>query len=253
MDLATVTSYRCATTRDDLALAPGETLLAGGSWLFSVPQPEVTGLVDLTSLAWPAVEPLPDGGLRLGATCPIAAVREVGPPLMRACADALLMSFKVQAVATLGGNLCLALPAGAMTALGATLAGQVVVWGPDGGERRVPTESFVLDVGRTALRPGELVRALDLPAWAVGARTAVRRASLARVGRSGVLVTGVRSPAGPRVCLTAATRRPVVVRSVAEVAGVDCWYDDPHGAPDWRAAVAERYVAEVLDELGGAS
>lgn len=253
MDLASVTSYRRATTRDDLRLAPGETLLAGGSWLFSVPQPEVTGLVDLTSLAWPAVESLSDGGLRLGATCPIAAVREVGPPLMRACADALLMSFKVQAVATVGGNLCLALPAGAMTALGATLAGQVVVWGPDGAERRVPAASFVLDVGRTALRPGELVRALDLPAWALTAPTAVRRASLARVGRSGVLVTGVLSSTGPRVCVTAATRRPVVVSSPAEVTGVDCWYDDPHGAPDWRAAVAERYVAEVLDELGGAA
>lgn len=253
MDLLEVTSYRRARSRSDLALAPGEMLLAGGSWVFSEPQPGVTGLVDLTALGWPDLEELADGGLRLSATCPVAVLREVGPALLRECADALLMSFKVQAVATVGGNLCLALPAGAIACLGATLGGEVVVWCPDGGERRVPAADFVLDVGRTALAPGEVVRALDLPGWALAAPTAVRRASLARVGRSGVLVAGARGPAGVRVCISAATRRPVVVGSTAEVAEVDCWYDDPHGAPDWRAAVAQRYVAEVLAELGAAA
>ena len=38
--------------------------------------------------------------------------------LARRCAEALLMSFKVQHVATVGGNLCLALPAGAMICAG---------------------------------------------------------------------------------------------------------------------------------------
>ena len=47
VDLNTVTSYRFATSRADLALAPGEKVLGGGTWLFSEPQPDVTGLVDL--------------------------------------------------------------------------------------------------------------------------------------------------------------------------------------------------------------
>jgi hypothetical protein len=34
MDLVTVTSHRVARGRADLALAPGEVLLAGGNWLF---------------------------------------------------------------------------------------------------------------------------------------------------------------------------------------------------------------------------
>ena len=108
MDLVTVTSHRSARRRADLVLAPGEALLAGGTWLFSEPQPAVSGLVDLTTLGWPDWEELPDV-LRLGATCTVEHALDApwGPAaaLARACADSFLMSFKVQHVATIGGNL----------------------------------------------------------------------------------------------------------------------------------------------------
>ena len=42
MDLTTVTSFRRATTRDDLRLTTGETLLGGGTWLMSAGR--LTGL-----------------------------------------------------------------------------------------------------------------------------------------------------------------------------------------------------------------
>ena len=42
MDLHTVEHYRPASTRADLILAPGERLLAGGTWLFSEPQVDTT-------------------------------------------------------------------------------------------------------------------------------------------------------------------------------------------------------------------
>ena len=112
MDLTTVSSHRLARRREDLLLGAGETLLAGGTWLFSEPQPATTGLVDLTTLGWPDLEELPDGSLRIAATCPVAVLRERGG-VFAWCADALLMSPKVQAVATVGGNVCLGLPAGA--------------------------------------------------------------------------------------------------------------------------------------------
>ena len=50
MDLTRVESHRFAVDRGGLTLRPGEHLLAGGTWLFSAPQPEITGLVDLTAL-----------------------------------------------------------------------------------------------------------------------------------------------------------------------------------------------------------
>ena len=75
-------------------------------------------------------------------------------PLFRQCCTALVGSFKVWNVATVGGNICLALPAGPMTSLCAALDGVAVVWTPDGGERRVPVAEFVVGDRRTVLAPG---------------------------------------------------------------------------------------------------
>lgn len=258
MDLSAVTSFRVAGSRADLVLAPGETVLGGGTWLFSCPQPSTTGLVDLTTLGWAPVEELPDGALRIAGTCTVEALLAAlsGDPLLgplvRAAADAFLMSFKIQHSATVGGNLALALPAGAMISLTAALDASVVVWTPDGGERREPVIGFVRDVGVTSLAPGEVIRAVEVPAPARSQRTSIRRTSLATYGRSAAVVIGRLSPAGPVLTVTAATRRPVVVSEVAELLDVDCWYADPHGAADWRAAMTTLLVEEVLVELAGA-
>jgi len=264
MDLAWVESHRFASDRGSLALRPGERLLAGGTWLFSEPQPAVTGLVDLTALGWAPWEPLPDGGLRLAATCTVAQVQQApwpAPALARQCADALLMSFKVQAAATVGGNLCLALPAGAMIALTASLAGEVVIWTPDGGERRTPVTEFVRGPELVDLLPGEVVRAVDLPARTLARPTALRRTSLTPHGRTAALVVGRREPDALVLTLTGSVPRPVVVtlpagspeqavRAAVAAAGAEAgWYADPHGAPDWRAAQTGRLAAEVCAEL----
>ncbi|QWC84341.1 FAD binding domain-containing protein [Nocardioidaceae bacterium] len=259
MDLHPVERFRTARTRDDLTLAPGETLLGGGTWLFSEPQPAVTGLVDLTMLGWEPVEHRDDGGVRLAATCPVATVRALGPAVCREAADALLMSWKVAEVATVGGNICLGLPAGAMTSLTAGLGGTALVWAADGMERELPVLDLVVGDGRTALAPGEVLRAVDLPpGWDDESAVAWRRASLTDAGRSAAVVVGRRTSAGPVVTVTASTPRPVVVREPADPAALEQavtgpggpgWFDDVHGAPDWRAAVTARLVAEVVEEL----
>lgn len=265
MDLDTVTSLRPARTRDDLRLAAGETVLAGGSWLFSQPQDDVTGLVDLTTLGW---EPwtVHDGGLGVSATCTVAQLLEVPPPadwaavpLVRRCAEALAMSSKVWSTATVGGNLCLALPAGAMISLAVALDATAVVWTPDGGERREPVATFVRGVRSTSLRPGEVLRSVEVPIAALRGRTAFRRAALTSMGRSAAVVTGRRDPDGRLTLgLTAATTRPHVLRSDGApsdddvrqwLATVDDWYDDAHGAPDWRAAMGLRLARAVCEEL----
>ncbi|TIC81683.1 FAD binding domain-containing protein [Nocardioides sp. GY 10127] len=268
MDLGTVTTFRRATERADLALADGETFLAGGTWLYSEQQPDVTGVVDLTALGWTDLEPLPGGGLRIAATCPIARVRALPGQVWAEATDGLLMSFKIQQVATVGGNVCMALPAGAMTGLLSALGAEAVVWGPDGGERREPVSSLVRGVLTTSLARGEVVRAFDVPASSLAGpaaevalpgggtlttRTplgAVRHASLAARGRSGVLVVAVRTATGTRVSITGATPAPVVLEDGEEPADVvTAWHDDAHGAPDWREAVATRFVAQVRAEV----
>jgi CO/xanthine dehydrogenase FAD-binding subunit len=264
MDLTRVETHRYAVDRGDLSLRAGEHVLAGGTWLFSAPQPEITGLVDLTSLGWAPWEELPDQGLRLGATCTIAQAQQApwpGAGLVRQCADALLMSFKVQSAATVGGNLCLALPAGAMIALTAAFDGEVLIWTRDGGERRTPVAEFVGGPEVADLLPGEVVRAVDLPAAALSRPTALRRASLTTHGRTGALVIGRAEPGAVVLTLTGSVPRPVVltlpagspepvVREAVTAAGAGVgWYDDPHGAPDWRAAQTARLAVEVCAEL----
>lgn len=243
MDLVDVETLRRPGTEADLALGTGERFLAGGTWLFSEPQRGVTGLVDLTALAWPAWETLPDGGLRLAATCTVAELSQVPWPLAstarlaRQCADALLMSWKVQYAATLGGNVALGLPAGAMTSLLAGLDAVALLRSP-AGERRIKVTELVTGAGTTALAEAELIRGFDLPGETLTARTAFRRHALTDLGRSAAVVVGRTTDVGLVVTVTASTPAPVVLRgsSVEDldraVASITDWHDDVHGAPD---------------------
>ena len=49
----------------------GDAWLAGGTWLFSEPQPGVRRLHDLTAMDWPPLT-AGDGGLEIAATCTLA-------------------------------------------------------------------------------------------------------------------------------------------------------------------------------------
>ncbi|WP_432519501.1 FAD binding domain-containing protein [Kineococcus sp. SYSU DK006] len=273
MDLTTVETI--LPVRDRAALAgahrgAGDTaLLAGGTWLFSVPQPHLRTLVDLTALGWEPFE-VDEQGLRIAATCPIGALADVpfaadwaARPLFRQCTRALLASFKVRAVATVGGNVCTALPAGAMTSLTSALDGVAELWPQGGGVRRVPVAELVTGDGRTALAPGEVLRAVRLPVRALRATTAFRRLSRARLGRSAALVVGRRDEDGGfTLTVTASTPRPLVLRHAAVPAAAELvaqleaavedgpgWFEDVHGDLDWRRAGTLRFAAEVVEEL----
>ncbi|MDF2989920.1 MAG: aerobic-type carbon monoxide dehydrogenase, middle subunit CoxM/CutM s [Microbacterium sp.] len=272
MDITTVTSYRPARTRADLVLAPGEVVMAGGTWLMSEPQPTTTGFVDLTTLGWPDLE-VTATGLRIGATCTIArllAWAESEAPtewtslaLARPCADALLASFKIWNTATVGGNVCQAFAAGAMIAMLATLDATALIWTLDGGEREIPVAELVIDNQATSLAPGEIVRALDVPARALRSRVGLQKIALAELGRSGAVVTARVDPDGAAVfVVTAAVRRPRVLRFARvpgagelrdAVASATDFYTDPLGSADWRRGVsvvlAERLRAEFAREL----
>ncbi|MDI6943728.1 FAD binding domain-containing protein [Microbacterium barkeri] len=261
MDLNAVETYRRARTRADLALAPGEVPLAGGTLLFSAPSPLITGLVDLTTLGWPDLEPSADG-LRIGATCPIArlvafaegrdALRPdptwTAVPLFADAAHALLASFKIWNTATVGGNIAQSYAAAAMVALGTALDAEALIWPPDGGERRMPVAEIPAGNGLSSLGAGEIIRAIDIPARALRSRAALRRIALAELGRSGAVVTGRVDEGGAAVFgITASVERPVVLRwpslpSAADlraaVAGAQGWYTDPLGAADWRRGVS---------------
>ena len=282
MDLPGITEVAdapSATWRD------GDAWLAGGTWLCSEPQPALHRLLDLRAFGGPSLT-ADDRGLEIAATCTLAELARFRAPQWRAspligqCCNALLGSFKVWNAATVGGNLCLALPAGPMTSLTSALDGVCTIWGPDRAPRQVAVTEFVTGAGRSALAPGELLRSVHLPARALAGATAFRQLSLSALGRSAAVVIGRRaapqagSAAGTRraaatappeagvvITVTAATDRPVQLRFGGLPApgellatlddAVPRWYDDVHGAPAWRAAITRQLALEVLDELAG--
>jgi CO/xanthine dehydrogenase FAD-binding subunit len=265
MDLNTVTNFRPARSRAELALGPGERLLGGGTWLFSEPQPDTTGLVDLTTMGWPALE-YREAGLRIGATCTIAELAALperpgwaAHPLFFQCATALLASFKVWNIATVGGNICRSFAAAAMVSLCAGLDGVALVWAPSGQDYRIPVEELITGNGTNCLGPGEVVRAIDLPVHALRARTGFRKIALSAQGRSGAVLTGRVDGDGRAVFgITAATLTPTVLRyerlPAASTLRRDAdsaagYYTDPLGPADWRRQVSGVLLEEIRREL----
>jgi CO/xanthine dehydrogenase FAD-binding subunit len=272
MDLNTVTEVDRPASRE--AIHPwrdGDAWLAGGTWLFSEPQPGVHRLIDLQGLHW---EPLAvtDQGLAIAATCTIRQLDAfVAPgdwqaaPLIRQCCRSLLASFKIWNTATVGGNLCLSLPAGALISLTAALEGVCIIWPPGGGEHRVPVVDFVTGDHQNVLQPGDLLHRLDVPAAALRKRASFRRMTLTKEGRSTALLIGTLDPRDGTWALTvtAATVRPMrlefgqaptpdQLRDRLREAIPDNWYlDDPHGTPAYRKHLTFYFAEEIRRELTG--
>jgi CO/xanthine dehydrogenase FAD-binding subunit len=265
VDLNGVTDFAPAT---DATWRDGDAWLGGGTWLFSQPQPQLTRLLDLQAFGWTALEEKADGVL-VAATCTLAQLAGWTPArsphaaaaaLARQCCHALLGSFKVHNVATVGGNICLSLPAGPMISLGSALDGVVLLRGPGEARREVPVADFITGDGRNRLRPGELLTHLWLPPEPLRARMAFRQLSLSPVGRSAVLVIARHDPGGHAVVtVTASVPRPVCLRfpgapTPAEAMGaLDAaapeYLDDVHGSARWRRAMTRRLITGALGEL----
>ncbi|MEV6078685.1 FAD binding domain-containing protein [Streptomyces sp. NPDC052069] len=268
MDLHTVRDVRDA--RIPAPWRPGDAWLAGGTYLFSEPQPHLRRLVDLSRMGWKPVRRLPDGSVEIAATCTVAELSRFGrgggaraAPLFEQCCRAFLASFKIWNMATVGGNLCNGLPAGPMISLTAALDGECLLQAQDGSLRRPRVVDFVVGAGLKDLGEGELLRSVTLPARAMASRTAFRQASLYGLGRSGALAIGVLDPVDGSlsVTVTAATVRPFrlwfplppdarELRNALEGAVGDAdWYDDIHGLPAWRRHMAFRLAEEIRREL----
>jgi CO/xanthine dehydrogenase FAD-binding subunit len=268
MDLNAITRLARPSLRSDLApWETGDAWLAGGTWLFSQPQPELTRLIDLAGFGWPPLE-ISARGLRIAATCKIAeldaaALRSqwIAASLVNQCCRAFQASFKIWNMATVGGNLCMALPAGPMISLTAALGGICTIWTPDGAERHVAVIDFITAPQRTALLPGELLRGIDLPGSALTKRTAFRQIALSPLGRSAALLIGTVSPRDRTFILTitASTPRPVQIAfphmpTVSELRDeiedrVPRYFDDVHGTPAWRRHMTLRLAEEIRREL----
>src|SRR6266516_5622636 len=217
MDLNTVAAVAHPKTRDQLPVwTAGDAWLAGGTWLFSEPQAHLKRLIDLTGLKWPALT-ISETGLSIAATCTVAQLDAlacppdwIASPLINQCCRAFLASFKIWKTATVGGNICMSLPAGPMIALTSALDGVCTIWPAGGENRKIAVAEFVTGDQRNVLAPGDLLRQIDIPLAALKRRAAFRQISLTPVGRSAALLIGSISSEGAfALTVTAATARHV--------------------------------------------
>ena len=272
MDLNTIRSVARPQNRAELPVwTAGDAWLAGGTWLFSEPQVQLTRLIDLTDLKWPALT-ITEGGLSIAATCTIAELDALAcppewlaAPLFDQCCRAFLASFKIWKTATVGGNLCMSLPAGPMISLASALDGVCTIWKADGSEQQVSVADFIIGNQRNVLSSGDLLRQIDIPLVALRRRTAFRQISLTPVGRSAALLIGsIDSEGALSLTVTASTARPVKLsfpripgggelrQAITHHIPDGLYHDDIHGKPLWRKHMTLRLAEEIRVELAGA-
>jgi len=269
MDLNTITEVYRPRNRAQLPVwTAGDAWLAGGTWLFSEPQAHLRRLVDLADLQWPALT-INETGLTIAATCTIAQLDGLTCPvewraasLISQCCRAFLASFKIWKTATVGGNLCMALPAGPMISLTAALDGVCTIWKANGGEQKVGVVDFVIGDQKNALTPGDLLRQIELPLAALKRRAAFRQISLTPVGRSAALLIGTTGGDGDlALTVTASTVRPHRIgfarmpdaadlrEAILDAIPDEAYHDDVHGKPVWRKHMTLRLAEEIRTEL----
>jgi len=271
MDLNTITDVlRPALPEEVTTWRPGQAWLAGGTWLFSEPQPDLDTLIDLRGFGWQPLT-VTKVGLEIAATCPIIELDRFVPPagwdagpLLSQCCRSLLASFKIMNTATVGGNICMSLPAGALIALTVALEAQYHLLPRGGARRSVAAADFVIGDHQNILRPGELLRSITIPAAALAKRFALRRASLTHLGRSAALLIGTQTPGTNDLLLTitAATPRPIQLRYATMPAAdelrreIDArvpdggYFDDVNGTPAYKQHLTYRFAEQIRRELG---
>ncbi len=124
-----------------------------------------TRLISSRRLPWRTLDWV-DGALSVGSTLPLRSLEE--DPELRHCLPGLweavhaVGSVALRHRATLGGNLGRSAPASDLVPMLLALDAEVDLVGPH-GHRRVSLDQFVLASRRTALEPGELIRAVRIP------------------------------------------------------------------------------------------
>ena len=272
MDLNTITEIRRAADSGAIKeWKKGYAWLAGGTWLFSEPQVDTHTLIDLESLKWPALQ-VSEDGLEIAATCKVVELDQfvekaptewTAVPLFRECCRSFLASFKIWNEATVGGNVCMSLPAGPMISLTAALEGVCTLWPRDGKPREVAVVDCVTGNHTNVLGPGELLRSIRLPASALKKSYAFRRFTLTQLGRSEALIiaTKCREKGNSLFTITAATVRPFqfsfngvpstdeLKRVIDDSVPFSLYLDDVHGSPAHRKQLTYYFAEQIRREL----
>ena len=179
--------------------------------------------------------------------------------------------------ATVGGNLCNASPIGDLPPVMLALDATAVIRGPS-GDRRVPMQAFFLDYRKTALQPGEVLLALEVPEPPSGARLSAFKVSKrreldisavcaamvvatdaagtvlhARLAYGGMAATPKRAENAERVLRNAPWNAETIEAAAQAIATDFTPIDDHRGSVWYRSTVAANLLRAFFDETAEAS
>jgi xanthine dehydrogenase FAD-binding subunit len=219
-----------------------------------------------------------DGSLEIGAMATLESLAE-HPRVHSLLREAILSmgAPALRSVATLGGNVCNASPAGDTLPFLYAFEARVRLASPS-SERTIALEEFITGPGRTALAPEELLIAVLVPAWSpsvscwrkVGTRKANAltkvsvaafadiadgRITRARVALGAVGPVVIRARAVERLLEGAAASGLPSLRGAIREAAADAArpIDDQRSTAEYRREVAASLVAGFVDQMAAAA
>lgn len=162
------TEYLRASTIDEAVSFLGKNgakIIAGGTDLLVDKPAAAKCLVDISNLPLGYIKQEKDG-LRIGALTTIRQLETSpmlkGPYLALAEAARAFGTVAIRNSATVGGNICNALPSADTPPALLALDASVTISGP-AGNRSLPLEKFILGVRKTALNRDELLTEIQIP------------------------------------------------------------------------------------------
>jgi carbon-monoxide dehydrogenase medium subunit len=171
------------------------------------------------------VEANGNGGLKFGAMATLRQI-EQSPVVIENCpllreAIGNIVSVQTKVMGTVIGNLCVGTPASDVAPVLCVLGGMVKIAGA-GSEREIPVDDFFVDVGRTALKPHEMVTEISvpgLPPGSVGAFVKLSRTAedIAKVNVAVMLKMTGKKCAEAGIALGSVAPIPLRARGAEEV------------------------------------
>ena len=275
MDLYNVETYLRPQSLPEVSnWQPDWNWLAGGTWIFNQPQPQVTTLVDMQQLNWSEIE-VNSEALIIGATCIQNDLLDFDFPAAWTATEALkdavreLASFKLSHAATVGGNICLALSASTFAPVMVTLNASYEILKPNGEAYSVNAIDFQTAPQQTILQPGDVLRRIKIPIWNLAQwQTSFKRMAVYTSGYAIAIVVTAYYPQtqqvrfgiggsvkAPRLIEFDSVPTPEQIVETFHGTSSQKYIDDERGSADYRRHITQvlmqRGIAEVTAGING--